>query len=359
MAKEDPGYNYLKWYSETKLGLLTQCCLSSSINNARGQDQYLANLALKINAKLGGSNFELAGLLPKIGGEKHVMFIGVDVNHPGSGNNTSPSVAAVVATMNWPAINRYAARIWPQDHRTENISKFGAKCLELVEAYANLNKVKPDKIVVFRDGVSEGQFDMALNGELMEMKKAFWEMSYFPTIMLIVAQKRHHARLFLDNRTGNVPPGTVVDTRITHQTDFDCYLSSHFGNIGTSKPTHYQQLIYNLCLTFARCSKPVSLAPPVYYADLVAYRGQLYHKALLMKQPDAFEAAFDERHYKQHPSIENLMYFIWEDDVWKEWPSYTLIDGGSLREVFSSLTAQASKDIIVEFCSITWNIWNA
>ncbi|KAM7260068.1 hypothetical protein ACFE04_015809 [Oxalis oulophora] len=324
MANEDPGYNYLKWYSETKLGLLTQCCLSSSINNARGQDQYLANLALKINAKLGGSNFELAGLLPKIGGQKHVMFIGADVNHPGSGNKTSPSVAAVVATMNWPAINRYAARIWPQDHRTENISKFGAKCLELVEAYANLNKVKPDKIVVFRDGVSEGQFDMALNWELMEMKQAFREMHYFPTITLIVAQKRHHARLFPDNGTGNVPPGTVVDTGITHQTDFDFYLSSHFGNIGTSKPTHYQvlldehkfnsndlqQLIYNLCFTFARCSKPVSLAPPVYYADLVAYRGQLYHKALLMEQPDAFEAAFDERHYKQPPSIENSMYFI-------------------------------------------------
>ncbi|KAM7273226.1 hypothetical protein ACFE04_027890 [Oxalis oulophora] len=46
-------------------------------------------------------------------------------------------------------------------------------------------------------------------------------------------------------------------------------------------------------------------------------------------------------------------------DVWKKWQSYPLIDGGSLREVFSRLTAHSSKDIIAEFCSITWNIWNA
>jgi eukaryotic translation initiation factor 2C len=322
MAKEDPGYNYLKWYTETKLGLLTQCCLSTSANNVKGQDQYLANLALKINAKLGGSNFELVDALPNIGGQKHVMFIGADVNHPGSGNRTSPSIAAVVATMNWPAANRYAARVWPQEHRKENIVRFGEKCLELVKAYVELNKVKPAKIVVFRDGVSEGQFDMALNTELMDLKKAFREMNYFPTITLIVAQKRHHARLFLDNSTYNVPPGTVVDTGITHQTDFDCYLNSHYGNIGTSKPTHYQvlldehkfnsndlqQLIYNLCFTFARCSKPVSLVPPVYYADLLAYRGQLYHKALLLVHHE--EASFDERNYKVHPSIENSMFFI-------------------------------------------------
>lgn len=128
----------------------------------KASDQYLANLALKLNAKLGGSNVELIERFPRIEGEGHVMFIGADVNHSAPGNTTSPSIAAVVATVNWPAANRYAARICPQAHGMERIQNIGGICRELVENYARANKVKPEKIVVFRDGVSEGQFDMVL-----------------------------------------------------------------------------------------------------------------------------------------------------------------------------------------------------
>lgn len=344
MSRKDSGYKYLKWISETKVGVVTQCCLSSNANKVKGQDQYLANLALKINAKLGGSNAELIDRLPYFKGEDHVMFVGADVNHPGASNKTSPSIAAVVATVNWPAANRYVARVRPQDHRTEKILNFADMCLELVKSYVQLNKVRPQKIVVFRDGVSEGQFDMVLNEELIPLKMAFRSMDYCPAITLIVAQKRHQTRLFPKGRmdgtsSGNVPPGTVVDTNIVHPFEFDFYLCSHYGSLGTSKPTHYhvlwdehgftsdqlQNLIYNMCFTFARCTKPVSLVPPVYYADLVAYRGRLYHEAVMEGQSPASvssssssltstslssEASFDERFYKLHTYLENIMYFV-------------------------------------------------
>ncbi|XP_055802748.1 protein argonaute 2 [Solanum dulcamara] len=338
MASKHNGYKYLKWVSETKIGVVTQCCLSSNAN--KGQDQYLANLCMKINAKLGGSNMELMERLPNFGSEDNVMFIGADVNHPAARNETCPSIAAVVATVNWPAANRYAARVCPQDHRTEKILNFGSMCADLVNTYARLNKVKPNRIVVFRDGVSEGQFDMVLNEELLDLAKAIYDSHYQPAITLVVAQKRHHTRLFPEGGPANVPPGTVVDTIIVHPTDFDFYLCSHFGGLGTSKPTHYhvlwdengfnsdrlQKLIYNMCFTFARCTKPVSLVPPVYYADLVAYRGRMFQEVLMeMNSPRSTTssyaassssssssptASFEQRFYDLHPDLQNIMFFV-------------------------------------------------
>ncbi|KAF8412729.1 hypothetical protein HHK36_000698 [Tetracentron sinense] len=345
MTKKDPGYKTLKLICETEIGIITQCCLSINANKAN--DQFLANLALKINAKLGGSNFELYDPLPRFSGNGHVMFIGADVNHPGAWNTTCPSIAAVVATINWPAANKYASRIRPQDHRAEKIQNFGEMCLELLNTYARLNKVKPEKIVVFRDGVSDGQFDMVLNEELTDLKRAIESDGYSPTITLIVAQKRHLTRLFPDpnerqgDKSGNVMPGTVVDTTIVHPYEFDFYLCSHYGGLGTSKPTHYhvlsddhavssdqlQTVIYNLCYTFARCTKPVSLVPPVYYADLAAYRGRQYYEALmdgcspasvesslssmtLSSSPSTSVSSYDDgRFYKLHSNLENAMFF--------------------------------------------------
>ncbi|XP_047158640.1 protein argonaute 2-like isoform X2 [Vigna umbellata] len=336
MAKKSSGYKYLKWIAETKLGIVTQCCLSNGANEA--EDKFYTNLALKINAKLGGSNVELSNGLPYFVGEGHVMFLGADVNHPGYQDTRSPSIAAVVATINWPAANRYAARVCPQYNRSEKILSFGDVCLELVSCYRSMNGVRPERIVIFRDGVSEYQFDMVLNEELLDLKRAFQRVNYFSTITLIVAQKRHQTRFFPEgwrdgSSSGNILPGTVVDTRVIHPFEFDFYLCSYYGNLGTSKPTHYhvlwdehkftsdelQKLIYEMCFTFAKCTKPVSLVPPVYYADLAAYRGRLYHEARIgMQSPKPAKDAsslsrttsFEQGFYALHADLQNIMFFI-------------------------------------------------
>ncbi|XP_073107178.1 protein argonaute 2 [Elaeis guineensis] len=300
MADRHTGYRSLKLICETELGIMTQCCLTIHINNNQKRDHYFTNLALKINAKLGGTNVELFDVLPRMN-NCPFMFIGADVNHPASWNTNSPSISAVVATLDYSQASRYAASVRAQSHRKERIMHLGDMCKELTEMYARLNGVKPEKIIYFRDGVSDGQFNMVLNEELPHLKAAIESDHYSPTITVVVAQKRHHTRLFpKDNEkpwnttTGNVPPGTVVDTGIVDQSTFNFYLCSHYGSRGTSKPTHYyvlhddhgftsdelQRLIYNLCFTFARSTKPVSLVPPVYYADLMAYRGRLYYEGL-------------------------------------------------------------------------------
>ncbi|KAJ1679051.1 argonaute 5, partial [Spiromyces aspiralis] len=64
------------------------------------------------------------------------------------------------------------------------------------------------------------------------------------------------------------------------------FMQSHAGIQGTSRPSHYyvlyddnnfspddiQQLTYNLCYTYAICTRSVSIVTPAYYAHRVAAR---------------------------------------------------------------------------------------
>ncbi|KAG8143064.1 hypothetical protein E2320_000384 [Naja naja] len=103
-------------------------------------------------------------------------------------------------------------------------------------------------------------------------------------------------------KSGNIPAGTTVDTNITHPFEFDFYLCSHAGIQGTSRPSHYyvlwddnrftadelQILTYQLCHTYVRCTRSVSIPAPAYYARLVAFRAR-YH--LVDKEHDSGEGS--------------------------------------------------------------------
>ncbi|KAH9365333.1 hypothetical protein HPB48_007599 [Haemaphysalis longicornis] len=220
----------------------------------------VSNLCLKINAKLGGIN---NGLLPQ---EKPAIFAKPLINH---------------------RRGRYPPCAWRQ-----------AMVVELMKAFYAETRHKPERIIFYRDGVSEGQFAAVRDTEVQAIRNACKDLardgSYQPPVTFIVVQKRHHTRFMPANerdgvgRCKNIPPGTTVDTVVTHPVDFDFFLCSHAGIQGTSKPAHYyvvhddsdfksdelQKLSYYLCHTYARCARSVSIPAPVYYAHLAAFRAK-------------------------------------------------------------------------------------
>lgn len=303
-----PVYAEVKRVGDTVMGMATQCVQAKNVNKT--SPQTLSNLCLKINVKLGGINSILVpSIRPKVFNEP-VIFLGSDVTHPPAGDNKKPSIAAVVASMDAHP-SRYAATVRVQQHRQEIIQELSSMVRELlVMFYKSTGGYKPHRIILYRDGVSEGQFLAVLQHELTAIREACIKLEgdYKPGITFIVVQKRHHTRLFCSDKkdqsgkSGNIPAGTTVDVGITHPTEFDFYLCSHQGIQGTSRPSHYhvlwddnhfdsdelQCLTYQLCHTYVRCTRSVSIPAPAYYAHLVAFRAR-YH--LVEKEHDSGEGS--------------------------------------------------------------------
>ncbi|MEE6463030.1 hypothetical protein FKM82_005748 [Ascaphus truei] len=302
-----PVYAEVKRVGDTVLGMATQCVQMKNVQ--RTTPQTLSNLCLKINVKLGGVNNILLpqGRPPVF--QQPVIFLGADVTHPPAGDGKKPSIAAVVGSMDAHP-NRYCATVRVQQHRQEIIQDLSAMVRELLIQFYKSTRFKPTRIIFYRDGVSEGQFQQVLHHELLAIREACikLEKDYQPGITFIVVQKRHHTRLFCTDRnervgkSGNIPAGTTVDTKITHPSEFDFYLCSHAGIQGTSRPSHYhvlwddnrfssdelQILTYQLCHTYVRCTRSVSIPAPAYYAHLVAFRAR-YH--LVDKEHDSAEGS--------------------------------------------------------------------
>ncbi|KAL8031274.1 hypothetical protein ABFX02_13G013800 [Erythranthe guttata] len=274
------------------LGIVTQCISPTKID-----DQYLTDVLLKINSKLGGINslleIEHSRQIPLVS-DKPTMILGIDILHSGS---NVPSIAAVVGSRSWPMISRYRAAVRSQSSKVEMIESLfkplangedgGIMRELLLDFYETANERKPTQIIVFRGGVSESQFSQVLNIELDQIIKAYKHLGRsheIPKFTVIVAGKNHHTKLFQDSDAENIPCGTVVDTNIVHPTNYDFYMCSQADTVGNSEPVHYhvlldeigfspndlQNLVHSLCYVNQRSTTCTTTVAPVFYARLAA-----------------------------------------------------------------------------------------
>jgi hypothetical protein len=136
------------------------------------------NLAFKMNAKLGGVNHALDLEYKSCGHdeEEHslksfmgdrTMVVGVDVTHPPPGTNTKSLAAVVASTGNDFA--RFPGCVRVQKGRVEMVQEFAGMMRERIKLWSEQNKTLPEKIVIFLDGVSEGQFETVLKEEKSQL----------------------------------------------------------------------------------------------------------------------------------------------------------------------------------------------
>lgn len=194
--------------------------VEKAVNNNRGQSQYLANVGLKINAKLGGINSAVSIPLFK---DRRYMLMGGDVSHPSPSqlrmNPPPPSFSALTGSWN-SNCTAFTAVASAQAANEQLISDFELMAEELLRRYSDKNNnTMPESIIYYRDGLSEGEFDQILASEgepLREICK-----KYGAKVTVVVCLKRHHTRMFpVENgsgdRLGNVHPGYVHTINVDH-----------------------------------------------------------------------------------------------------------------------------------------------
>ncbi|KAK0151277.1 Piwi-like protein 2 [Merluccius polli] len=260
------------------------CCVKSPIPsqviNARtiSQPQKLRSVAqkilLQINCKVGGELWTVNIPL------KHVMVIGVDVHHDPSQKNRS--VMGFVASLN-SLLTRWYSRVTFQSPHEEIINGF------------QVNHNLPEKIVVYRDGVSDSQLKVVVAHEVPQLLKSFQTFpSYDPKLVFIVVQKRITTTLYgvTGDGLGTPPPGTILDHTLTHRDWVDFYLMAHHVRQGCGFPTHYvsvyntanlspdhlQRLTFKMCHLYWNWPGTIRVPAPCKYAHKLAYlSGQYLH----------------------------------------------------------------------------------
>ncbi|OGM39414.1 putative piwil3 protein [Aspergillus bombycis] len=328
--KDSRWYPVIKRLCDVEYGLQTICSVGSKLVAKKGQtrdqydkalDQYMRNVAMKFNLKLGGTNHAVDDLRSSIITEDKTMIIGLDVTHPtGSSQGfsvTAPSVAAMVASIDkglgqWPATIQLQSRGGKEEIDSLDIMlKRHLRLWRLLGKHASF----PENIIVFRDGISEGQYMKCLTEELPLLRKACREVypkemqeKNLPNFTIIVVSKRHHTRFYptevqTADRNGNTPPCTIVDRCITDPHCFSFFLQPHSAIHGTARNAFYfvildevfrqrykrklppkykniaevvQVLTLNLSYLVGRATKGVRVCCPARYADLVCDRARCY-----------------------------------------------------------------------------------
>lgn len=203
--------------------------------------------------------------------------------------------------------SRYYSAVNLHDKTQELSNEFGANISKALQAYRNHNRALPLRIVIYRDGVGEGQVPYVLEHEVEDIKKRLNQMYGGDTYQMafIIVNKRINTRFFT-NTGKNALPGTVVDDFVTSPTKFDFFIVSQQVRQGTITPTSYsvifenckldadklQRLTYKLTHMYFNTSCTVRVPAPCHYAHKLAF---LVAKFI---------------HHQPHSQLENTLYFL-------------------------------------------------
>ncbi|XP_058801648.1 piwi-like protein Siwi [Phymastichus coffea] len=235
-------------------------------------------IATQLNCKVGGIpwTIRLWDLIPGL------MVVGYDVCHD---KRAHASFGAMVASVD-EHFGNYFSTVSQHNSGEELSNDLSIQLVQAFREFARRNGNKlPSKIIIYRDGVGEGQIPFVYDHEVKAIKNklaSIYKNGRYELAFIIVT-KRIHTRFFSNN--GNPKSGTIVDDVITDPLKYDFFIISQNVVEGTVTPTAYnviedssrlspdkiQMMTYKLCHMYFHLSDPIRVPAPCQYAHRLAF----------------------------------------------------------------------------------------
>ncbi len=164
----------------------SQCIIAKTIFEEKKLRSVTQKILLQMNCKLGGELWRLEIPIKKL------MVIGIDVYH--QTEKRFKSIAGFVSSLNHDQTKWYS-KICFQMIGQELIDSLKVAFSNAIKQYYEVNNFFPEKIIIFRDGVSDGQLSYVAEHEVKQLRTCFGE-NYSPKMSVVIVQKRINARLF-------------------------------------------------------------------------------------------------------------------------------------------------------------------
>ncbi|TNN69054.1 Piwi-like protein 1 [Liparis tanakae] len=280
-------YDSVKKYLCLDCPTPSQCVVARTLARQQALMTVATKIALQMACKMGGELWSVEIPL------KQLMIVGIDCYHDTIAGKRS--IGALVASLN-QGMSRWYSKCVLQ-HRGQEIMDGLKMALCALKDYLKFNNCLPTRIIVYRDGVGDGQLHSVVNYEVAQIVEAIQSMGhdYVPKLSVVVVKKRINSRFFaaINGNVANPPPGTIVDSEVTRPEWYDFYIVSQAVRAGSVSPTHYnvvydtsglkpdhmQRLTYKLCHMYYNWQGIIRVPAPCQYAHKLAFLvGQSIHK---------------------------------------------------------------------------------
>ncbi|CAG7822957.1 unnamed protein product [Allacma fusca] len=279
-----PLYAHVKRACTLKLKAVSQCMQAKNLKS-KTMVSICLKIVVQICAKLRGEPWRVS--IPI----SNAMIMGFDAYR--CNNRDGDFAGALVSSLNKNCTRYYSTVSF---HPNKEGLSFGLSngVINCLSAYMTQNNGDlPTKILLFRDGVGEGQIEFIIKSEVQRLElgiKEFYKAlgkTHDVKLAVVVVTKRLNTRYFLESEKNwtNPKPGTVLDKSVTLPERFEFFLVSQMVRQGTVsatnynivydttgyKPDHFQQLAFKLCHLYFNWSGTVGVPAPCHYAHKLAY----------------------------------------------------------------------------------------
>ena len=160
-----PQFFFISWNIFFQIfAVPSQVVLSKTLSKKQSLMSVVTKVCIQLNCKLGGEAWTLEVPL------KNIMVVGIDSYHDSA--KKGQSVGALVASMNGTLTKYYSRCVFQHTHQ-ELLDGLKVCLQAAIRQYYEINKQPPSRIIIYRDGVGDGQLDTVVQHEVPQMFETF------------------------------------------------------------------------------------------------------------------------------------------------------------------------------------------